>query len=82
MNNNFIKLRIVGVTDHIIERIYNINSESSLYDILKEVLRDQSNILNYISEKLLDGRLLLIINGLAVHRFTDPNLLQLNQETR
>jgi len=71
VGNNLIRLRIVGITDHTIERIHNISSESSLYDILKEVLKDQRNMLNYISEKLLDGRLLLIINGLSVYRFSD-----------
>lgn len=71
MVNSFIRLRILGIVDHAIERVYNVDTEVYLHNILKEVLKGQDDIIDKISEKLLEGRFMLIINGLTIYRFTD-----------
>ncbi|MCS7126196.1 MAG: hypothetical protein NZ929_04715 [Aigarchaeota archaeon] len=71
MTDNLVKLRIIGVTDHIIERVHNIDSETPLYDVLKEALKDWGDMIQKISDRIIKGTFILIINGLTIYRFSD-----------
>lgn len=73
-----IRLKLIGITDHIIEKIYTIDHETSLEKVLREAMRDNMNLVEKISELLLNGRFLLIINGLTVHRFSDIGTVTIN----
>jgi len=73
-----VKLRLIGVTDHVIEKAYNIEVETSLDNVLRETMKDNIDLIEKLSELLLNGRFLLIINGLSVHRFSDVKSIRIN----
>ncbi|MEN2974497.1 MAG: MoaD/ThiS family protein [Candidatus Caldarchaeales archaeon] len=71
MPDNLVKLRIIGLTDHIIERVHTVDSEISLYDVLREALKDWGDTIQKLSDRIIKGTFILIINGLTVYRFSD-----------
>jgi molybdopterin converting factor small subunit len=73
-----VKVRLIGVTDHIIEKAYNIDMETSLDNVLRETMKDNTDLIEKLFELLLNGRYLLIINGLSVHRFSDVKSIRVN----
>ncbi len=66
-----VRVKLIGLTNYIIEKTCNIDSETSLDIVLKEAVKEHSGLIEKVSDLLLNGRFLLIINGLSVYRFSD-----------
>lgn len=76
--SKIVKIKLIGITDHIIENVCTITMETSLDRILTETMKNNTALIEKISQLLLNGRFLLIINGLSVHRFSDVKSIKIN----
>lgn len=73
-----VKLKLIGITNQIIEKIHNIDKETPLDKLLNDAMKDNVSLVEKISELVSNGRFLLVINGLTVHRFIDVKSVKIN----